>query len=98
MKKRFLTIEVLLIFLCFSVCLAGALLLPVNQCPDEFMRSRLIVWMLEKGTLPTGDELETMALNPPPGVNYGFSFAIRPYLSAMIGALFVKISDAFFRF
>lgn len=81
--------------LVFCICITGALLLPVNQCPDEFVRSRLIVWMVEKGTLPTGDELETMALNPPPGLNYGFSFALRPYLSAIIGALFVKAAMLF---
>ena len=92
---RFSALEYGLILLCFSVCLTGALLLPMNQCPDEFMRSRLIVWMVEKGTLPTGDELETMALNPPPGLNYGFSFALRPYLSAMIGAAFVKAAMLF---
>ena len=59
-------IEYLLVVLSFLVCLTGALLLPVNQCPDEFFRNLLISWMVEKGTLPTGDELETIPLAPPP--------------------------------
>ena len=95
-RKPLAAKEYLLVLLVFCICLTGALLLPVNQCPDEYVRSRLIVWMVEKGTLPTGDELEVMALNPPPGVNYGFSFALRPYLSAMIGAVFVKAAMLFF--
>lgn len=92
---RLSALEYGLILICFAICLTGATLLPVNQCPDEFDRSRLIVWMVERGTLPTGDELETFALDPPPDENYGFSFALRPYLSAMIGAAFVKIAALF---
>lgn len=93
--QRFSAIEYGLILLCISVCLTGALLLPVNQCPDEFVRDHLITWMLEHGTLPTGDELETFALNPPPGENYGFSYALRPYLPAMVGALFARAVAVF---
>ena len=88
-------IEYLLVVLAFLVCLTGALLLPINQCPDEFVRNLLISWMVEKGTLPTGDELETIPLAPPPADTYGFSYALRPYLPAMIGAVFVKIARLF---
>ena len=95
LTRQISALEYLLTVLTLCICITGALLLPVNQCPDEFDRSRLIVWMVEKGTLPTGDELETMALDPPPDVNYGFSFALRPYLSAMIGAVFVKAAMLF---
>ena len=93
--KLFSAKEGLLILLVFCICLTGAQLFPVDQCPDEYLRSRLIVWMVEKGTLPTGDELETMALCPPPGDNYGFSYALRPYLSSMISAVFVKAAMLF---
>jgi len=95
-SKHILAKEYLLVLLVFCICLTGALHLPVGQCPDEYLRSRLIVWMVEKGTLPTGDELETMALNPPPDVNYGFSYALRPYLPSMISAVFVKAAMLFF--
>ena len=95
-SKHILAKEYLLVLLVFCICLTGALHLPVGQCPDEYLRSRLIVWMVEKGTLPTGDELETMALNPPPDVNYGFSYALRPYLPSMISAVFVKAAMPFF--
>ena len=94
--RRLSATEYLLVMLTFCICITGALLLPFNQCPDELGRGRLIMWMVEKGTLPTGDELETIGLNPPPGVNYGFSYALRPYLSSMIGAVFVKIARLFF--
>lgn len=93
--RRQSAIEILLVLLTFCICITGALLLPVEQCPDELGRNRLIIWMIDKGTLPTGDEIELMGLNPPPGLNYGFSYALRPYLSAMIGTVFVKAAMLF---
>ena len=89
MKKRFLTIEVLLVFLCFSVCLAGALLLPADQCPDEEGRLFLTDWIVRTGTLPTGDEPEVMISG------WGFSYALRPFLSSMIGAGFQILAARF---
>ena len=79
---RFSYLEYGLILLCFSTCLAGALLLPVDQCPDEEGRLLLTDWIVQTGTLPTGNEPEVMI----PG--WGFSYALHPYLSAIIGAIF----------
>ena len=55
-KQRFSVLEYVLLLLCFSICLAGAILLPTEMCPDEDARSNIIYWMVDKGTLPTGDE------------------------------------------
>ncbi|MBR4473207.1 MAG: DUF2142 domain-containing protein [Oscillospiraceae bacterium] len=87
--QRFSAIEHGLILLCFAVCLAGALLLPVDQCPDEQARLLLTEWIVKTGTLPTGNEPEVMI----PG--WGYSYALYPYLSSMIGAVFVKVAMLF---
>ena len=92
-KQRFSVFEYGLLLLCFSICLAGAILLPTEMCPDEDARSNIIYWMVDKGTLPTGDEPETMMLSET--LNYGFSYALRPFLPAMISAVFVKIATLF---
>lgn len=76
--------EFFLIMLTFCVCLAGALLLPVDQCPDEEGRLLLTEWIVAKGTLPRGDEPEVIL----PG--WGFSYALRPYLSSIVGAAFKR--------
>ena len=73
-----------LVLLVFAVCLAGALTVSPERCPDETARMRLTGWIYEHGSLPTGNEPETLI----PG--WGFSYALRPYLSAMIGAFFMK--------
>lgn len=80
--RHFSVTEYCLIFLCFSFCLSGALLLPVNQCPDEAGRILLSDWICRTGRLPTGLEKETVI----PG--WGFSYALRPYLSSILGAAF----------
>ena len=107
-NKCVLILECLLVLLTFSVCLSGALLLPMDQCPDEPGRRLLSDWLLHKGTLPTGNEPGIMLMlwedvNAPvlsaasdSGFNgWGFSYAMRPYLSSMIGAGFEKIASFF---
>lgn len=90
MKTRtYKTLELLLVAACFCACLAGALLLPVDECPDEGGRLLLTQWIVAHGTLPTGDETEVMI----PG--WGFSYALRPYLTAIVGALWVKLAALF---
>ncbi len=84
-KNKLLPSEFILVILVFCICLSGALLLPVDQCPDENGRLMLSRWIIEKGTLPTGKELEVMI----PG--WGFSYALRPYISSIIGAIAYKL-------
>lgn len=78
-----------IILMVFSICIIGALLVPVEQCPDEFSRNLLTEWIYKKKTLPTGYESEIII----PG--WGFSYASRPYLAAIISACFMKIIHHF---
>lgn len=88
-NRRLSLVEYLLVMLTFLICLAGALLLPVDQCPDEQGRLLLTEWITETGTLPTGNESEVMI----PG--WGYSYALYPYLSSIISAVFVKAAALF---
>ena len=109
-KRRFITPENALIAAVFCICLAGAFVLPVEQCPDEYGRQLLSRFIFLRGKLPTGNELETMIMNwkqplfsqelilmPRIGGydGWGFSYALRPYLSSMIAALFMKLFSLF---
>lgn len=81
--------EMALILLCFFTCLAGATLLPVNQCPDEGGRVLLSQWMVLNHTLPTGNEMETIIKG------WGFSYALRPFLSSIVGGVFQSFFSLF---
>ena len=107
-KKPVSVKEYLLVLLVLCICLTGALLLPVDQCPDEAGRRFLSNWIVEHRELPTGDELGTMIMSwedasaeAPrivPGAEYqgwGFSYALRPFLSSMVGALFQMLTACF---
>lgn len=100
--------EYLLVLLVLCVCLTGALLLPISQCPDEPGRRLISDWIIRTGTLPTGDEPATQLmlwadLNAPvltvrddSGYNgWGFSYALRPYLSSIVGAAVERIALCF---
>lgn len=71
----------------FVVCFVGAALVPLIHCPDEPGRVLLIDWMVHTKTLPTGNEAETFV------GNWGFSYALRPFLPQMISAIFVKTAS-----
>lgn len=88
-KSYFSRLEMVVLLLCFSICLTGAFLLPVDQCPDEKSRLMLSEWIVKTGTLPTGNEPEVMI----PG--WGYSYALYPYLSAIVGAAFKKAATCF---
>lgn len=91
MKNTLSRIEILLVLIVFAVCLAGALTVPPTRCPDETARMTLTSWIYEHHSLPTGNEPETLI----PG--WGFSYALRPYLSAIIGAVFMTLFSLFSR-
>ena len=88
-ERRVYKWELALLLLCFFICLAGAMLVPVDQCPDEAGRALLSQWMVENHTLPTGNEIET--------INKGwyFSYALRPFLASIVGALFQSFFSLF---
>ncbi len=77
--------EIFLILLCFGFCFAGAVLLPLSACPDENGRRTISDWIFTRGTLPTGNERETIL------EVWGFSYVLRPYLSGIIAAFFMKL-------
>ncbi len=81
--------DYILILLCFFSCLVGSTLLPVSQCPDEGGRTLISSWMVQHHTLPTGNEMETLV----PG--WGFSYALRPFLASIVGALFQSFFSLF---
>ena len=87
--RRLSAMGYLLVLLTFCICMTGALLLPVEQCPDESGRLLLTDWIVENGTLPGGDEPDVIL----PG--WGFSYALRPYLSSIVGAAFKRIAICF---
>ena len=75
--------------LVFLWCLAGAALIRVEFCPDEWARRLLSDFMVKNGVLPVGEEAEIVM------ENYGFSYAIYPYLASMLNALCMRIAGIF---
>ena len=53
-KSGFSRWEIGLMLICFLTCLTGALILPMDMCPDEDGRALLSQWMVDTHTLPTG--------------------------------------------
>ena len=83
-RKAFVCVEWAILACVFLICLTGACLLPFEQCPDEGERLKLTRWIIDHAALPTGNEPELII------ENWGFSYATRPYLSSIIGAVFAK--------
>lgn len=73
------------------VCAIGAALVPTDQCPDETGRMQLVHWMVDTGTLPTGNEEPTIM------EVWGFSYALRPFLPQIVSAAFVSVASLFTR-
>lgn len=85
--KRLSAPEYCLVILCFAFCLAGALMLPLDSCPDEAGRKMISDWIASMGTLPTGNEPEVIM------EQWGFSYAYRPYLASILSGLFMKLAS-----
>ena len=86
-------IQWLLTGLTLAVSLAGAWLIngdgfPVG-CPDEWARQLLSDFIYKHNCLPMGRESEIII------GTYGFSYALRPYVTAIFGALCMKIVSVF---
>lgn len=89
-KQKFSRIEWGLIALVFIICFVGAYVLPMRGGPDERARRLLTSWMFEKGSLPTGNEPETI-------IKYwGFSYALRPYLPSMLVVPLMRAASVVF--
>lgn len=68
------------------IWIAWAWILPFNEGPDEYMRSRIVDYIVEYGKLPTGYQQEIM------DYSWGFTYGFRPILPQMAEALFVRIA------
>lgn len=63
--------------------LIWAYILPFNEGPDEYMRSRIIEYIVGYGGLPTGFQQEIM------DYSWGFTYAFRPILPQIVEAAFI---------
>lgn len=77
----------ILIIVVLLICLTGAFMLDINDCPDETGRRLLSDYIFSNHKLPTGNETETMIQG------WGFSYALRPFLSSMVGAVFMWLAS-----
>lgn len=84
-RENFSISEVLLIIAVFCICCYEAVKLPVDRCPGEAGRRVLLYWIYSHGTLPTENEVETIM------DGWGFSYALRPFLSSIISAALMKV-------
>lgn len=72
-----------------SIWLVWAWILPFNEGPDEYMRSRIVDYIVEYGGLPTGYQQEIM------DYSWGFTYGFRPILPQIVEALFVRAAMVF---
>lgn len=91
MKTALSRTETAIVLTVFVICLVCALVISPARCPDESARMTLTNWIYEHHSLPTGNEPETVIRG------WGFSYALRPYLSAIIGAAFMMLFSLFSR-
>ena len=87
-------LEIVFYVFILTVWLAWAWIMPFNEGPDEYMRSRIVEYIVEYGKLPTGYQQEIM------DYSWGFTYAFRPILPQILEAGFARVgmlftSDAF---
>ncbi len=80
MDKRLQFLDWVMIAVVFALCTCCALVIDPDYCPDESRRKLVSDWIFSNAALPLGNEPEIII----PG--YGFSYTVRPYLSAIMGA------------
>jgi len=81
--------QIIIVLSVFLIAFSGAIMIAPVFCPDEASRRLLSNYIYSNGRLPTGNEPETMIYM------WGFSYALRPYLSSIINAGFMKIISIF---
>lgn len=84
MMAQFLLVAVL-----FTMYLHLAIVLPMEQAPDEAMRYDLAKWIYEHMALPIGNEAEIVS------PVWGVSYAYNPYLPSMLAALLMRVASIF---
>lgn len=81
--------ELLFFAFLLAVWLVWAWILPFNEGPDEYMRSRIVEYIVEYGKLPTGYQPEIMDFS------WGFTYGFRPILPQILEAFFVRAGMLF---
>lgn len=71
------------------ICFCGALMIDTKHCPDEVGRMLINDYIYNTRRFPVGDEPETIMKD------WGFSYALRPYLSSVIGACSMRLAAIF---
>lgn len=79
----------LFVFVLFAMYLHLAVVLPMDQAPDEAMRYDLAKWIYTHMALPVGNEEEIVS------PVWGFSYAYNPYLPSMLAALLMRVASLF---
>lgn len=83
--------ELLFVTFILSMWLIWAWILPFNEGPDEYMRSRIVEYIIGYGKLPTGYQQEIM------DYSWGFTYGFRPILPQIAEALLIRIGMFFTR-
>lgn len=81
-------LDLVLPALCLAVCVAWASCLPVDQAPDEYMRTPIPLYILQHGELPLGSAPEIR--NEIWGSSYGYT----PYGTSLLSVVFGWVAGA----
>ena len=83
------SVDFLIVGFAFLFYLICSLRIPMNLCPDEYMRFDIPKWIFNNNKLPIGDEKEL--INPLWGYSYGFS----PYFASIVSVFFMRLVSLF---
>lgn len=86
-KKNF--VSTLIILSAFLFYFVMSLLIPIEHCPDEYMRLDIPLWIFKNHRLPVGNETEL--INP----IWGYSYAFSPYLPSILSVFCMHIYSFF---
>ena len=88
-ENRYRLLKTIEIALFFCICFLTAASLQIDHAPDEAMRYLIPQYIVKHHALPTGSETEVMHSL------WGFSYALYPYLTSILSALFMEIVSLF---
>ena len=88
-KKDYYWAKYMLIFGFFCICFGTSIFLKTEHAPDEAMRMLIPEYIVSHHALPNG--IEEAVRHP----LWGFSYALYPYLTALISAVFMGIAALF---
>ena len=88
-KKDYYWAKYMLIFGFFCICFGTSIFLKTEHAPDEAMRMLIPEYIVSHHALPNG--MEEAVRHP----LWGFSYALYPYLTAIISSVFMAITSLF---